>query len=275
MNNVFTPLSSLARGIALAAFLVIIGSGEASALPGGETEQSSGQKPFAVGERLVFSVSYGFITAGEAIMSIPRYDTIDGHQCYKVKFQVNSTRTFSWFYEVRDQYETNLDVDGIFPWRFEQHIREGHYRRDFTAEFDQVRHIAKTADGEYPIPPQVQDIMSAFYFARVADFSNYKPGQNLHLQNFYKDSTYELDVRYKGKQQIDVTAGTFNCIVIEPLAREGGLFKSDGKVFVWLTDDARRIPVRVSTKILIGSIDSELIEYSGINGPIDSKVKKD
>ena len=273
MNNVFTPLSSLARGIALAAFLVIIGSGEASALPGGETEQSSGQKPFAVGERLVFSVSYGFITAGEAIMSIPRYDTIDGHQCYKVKFQVNSTRTFSWFYEVRDQYETNIDVDGIFPWRFEQHIREGHYRRDFTAEFDQVRHIAKTADGEYPIPPQVQDIMSAFYFARTLDFSKCRIGDKIHLQNFYKDSTYELDIKFIGRQKIEVEAGTFNCIILEPLAKEWGLFKSDGSVLLWLSDDERKIPVKVSTKVVIGSIESELREYSGINGELKARVK--
>ena len=68
-------------------------------------------------------------------------------------------------------------------------------------------------------------------------------------------------------------AGTFRCLVIEPLAREGGLFKSEGKLFVWITDDDRRMPVRVSTKIAIGSVDSELVEYHGINGPIDAIVK--
>ncbi len=79
-------------------------------------------------------------------------------------FEVNSTRTFSWFFEVRDRYETYLDVAGVFPWRFEQHVREGHYRRDFIADFDQINHIAKTSDKQYPIPPKVNDIMSAFFF---------------------------------------------------------------------------------------------------------------
>ena len=116
-------------------------------------------------------------------------------------------------------------------------------------------------------------MLSAFFFARVIDFSNLKSGERVHLQNFYKDSTYELDVKYRGKQESDVGAGKFNCIVVEPLAREGGLFKSDGKVDIWLTDDERRIPVRVSTKILIGSIDAELVEMRGINGPIKSKVQ--
>src|SRR5258706_11634517 len=100
-------------------------------------------------------------------------------------------------------------------------------------------------------------MMSAFYFARTIDYSNFKPGQKIHLQNFYKDSTYELDVKFRGRQTIEVEAGTFNCVVIEPLAKEGGLFKSEGRVYVWITDDDRKMPIRVSSKIPIGSVESE------------------
>ena len=94
----------------------------------------------------------------------------------------------------------------------------------------------------------------------------------MHLQNFYKDSTYELDVKFRGKQTIEVESGIFNCLVIEPLAKEGGLFKNEGKVYVWLTDDERRVPVRVSSKIPIGTVESELTEYYGINGPLEAKI---
>ncbi|MBI5214854.1 MAG: DUF3108 domain-containing protein [Ignavibacteriae bacterium] len=228
-------------------------------------------KAFAAGEILKFDVNYGFVTAGEAVIKIS--DVMhNGRKCFKVDFEVDSKPFFDWIYKVRDRYSTIIDAEGLFPWRFEQHIREGGYTRDFIADFDQVHHFAHTTEGSHPIPPYVHDMLSAFFFARVVDFSNYKPGEKLRLQNFYKDSTYELDVKYKGKQEIEVEAGTFNCIVVEPLAREGGLFKSEGKVNVWLTDDERRIPVQVSTKVIIGSIDAELIEYSGINGPIPSKI---
>ncbi|HTR81581.1 MAG TPA: DUF3108 domain-containing protein [Bacteroidota bacterium] len=257
----------------LAIILLAANSGKAFGAAPGAQQSASGQTAFAVGERLVFNVGYGFITAGQAIMAIPNYDTIDGHQCYKVTFEVNSTPTFSWFYEVRDRYETNLDAEGIFPWHFEQHIREGRYKRDFTADFDQINHIAKTSEKEYPIPPRVQDMMSAFYYARTLDFSDRKVGEIIRLQNFYKDSTYALDVKFVGRQTIGVAAGKFRCIVIEPLAKEGGLFKSDGKVLIWLSDDDRKIPVKVSTKVVIGSIDSELKEYSGINGPLKARIK--
>jgi hypothetical protein len=93
------------------------------------------------------------------------------------------------------------------------------------------------------------------------------------MQNFYKDSTYELDVKFKGRQQIKVDAGKFNCVIIEPLVKEGGLFKSEGRIYIWLTDDERRIPVMVTAKILIGSVDSELVEYHGIAGSIRAKIQ--
>ena len=230
---------------------------------------------FSGGEFLRFDVNYGFFTAGEAIMRIT--DTLYGHnrKCFKIDFSVNTKPFFDLVYKVRDRYRTIVDVEGLFPWRFEQHIREGGYARDFTADFDQVRHVARTSEGEHRIPAYVHDIMSAFYFSRTIDYANYTPGQKIHLQNFYKDSTYELDVKFKGRQEIEVDAGTFKCIVVEPLAREGGLFKSEGRVYVWLTDDDRKMPVKVSSKIAIGSIDSDLIEYRGLNGPVSARIAGD
>ena len=231
------------------------------------------QSAFTVGERLVFDVGYSFIVAGEAVMSIPKVDTIAGRPSYQILFTVNSTPTFSWIYKVEDRYETMLDVEGLFPWRFSQHIREGGYRRDFQAEFDQRTHVAKANDTEYPIPPFVHDIVSAFYFARTLDYSKFRPGQKHVLFNFYKDTTYQLAIKFLGYQRVDVDAGKFDCVVVEPLIQEGGLFKSEGRIIIWLTNDDRKIPVKVSTKVAVGSIETELREYKGINGPIKAKVE--
>jgi len=231
------------------------------------------QSAFAVGERLVFDVGYSFFTAGEAVMSIPRTDTLYGRPCYEVVFTVNSTPTFSWIYRVEDRYETYLDVSGIFPWKFVQKVREGRYKRDFTAVFDQISNVAHAEGKQYPIPPYVHDVVSAFYYVRTLDYSTSRPGEKIMLQNFYKDTTYTLAVKFLGRQRIEVDAGTFDCIIVEPLIKEGGLFKSEGRVLIWLTDDDRKIPVKVSTKIIIGSIDAELREYSGVFGSISAKVK--
>jgi hypothetical protein len=228
---------------------------------------------FGVGERLVFDVNYGFITAGEAVMTVPAYDSIADRKVYRIEFTVNSLPSFSWIYKVEDRYLTFIDVDAIVPLKFEQHIREGTYRRDFIAEFDQVNRVARTSEGQYPIPEYVHDIMSAFYYARTIDFSGMDAGHGIMLSNFYRNKSHDLMVRFLGRQVLEVEAGTFNTIVVEPMVKEGGLFKSEGRIVIWLSDDERKIPVRVNTKVVIGSIDTELKSYSGLVGPLTSRTR--
>ncbi|NLT52268.1 MAG: DUF3108 domain-containing protein [Ignavibacteria bacterium] len=228
-------------------------------------------KAFKVGEKLTFDVNYGFVTAGVATMEIPKIKKISGREAYNVTFMVNTVPSFDIFYKVRDRYESYIDVEGLFPWRFEQHIREGGFSRDFSAFFDQRKGIAKTTEGKHEIPAYVNDIISAFYLARTFDYSKLKIGDKFHLENFYKDKVYPLDVVYLGKETITVEAGTFNCVIVEPLVREGGLFKNEGNIVVWLTDDDLKIPVKVKTKVIIGSIDAELTAYEGLAGKLTSK----
>lgn len=228
---------------------------------------------FGAGERLVFDVSYGFITAGEAIIQIPRIERVRGRDAYRVEFLVNSLPSFSWIYKVEDRYLTFIDTVSLLPHRFEQHIREGSYRRDFVADFDRDRRVAVTTEGEFPILPEVHDIFSAFFYARTVDYSGMVAGDSILLYNYYRDRYYELMIRVLGRQELEIEAGTFRTIVVEPIVKEGGLFKSEGRIVIWLTDDDLKVPVRVNTKVVIGSIDSELREYSGLAGPLRARIR--
>ena len=226
---------------------------------------------FKVGEKLTFSIKYGPVTAGIAEFEIPKTKRISGRDAYYITFKVNTIPSFDPFYKVRDRYVTYMDVEGLFPWRFEQHIREGGYKRDFSAFFDQRRGTAKTSEGSYDIPRYVNDIVSAFFLARTFDFSDKQVGDKVHLENFYKDKVFPLDVIYHGKETVDVEAGTFDCIILEPLVVEGGLFKSEGNIVLWMTDDANHMPVKVKTKVIVGAIDAELKKYTGLKNDISYK----
>jgi hypothetical protein len=228
-------------------------------------------KAFRAGEKLTFNVNYGFVTAGIATMEVEGIRRISARNAYHVLFLVNTVPSFDWIFKVRDRYETFIDTEGLFPWRFEQHIREGSYSRDFSAFFDQRRGKAKTSEGSYDIPPYVNDILSAFYYARTLDYSKMKVNDMILLHNFYKDKVYDLNVKYLGKETVSVAAGTFDCIIVEPLVQEGGLFKSEGSITVWLSDDDLKLPVKVKTKVVIGSIDAELTKYEGLAGKLTSK----
>jgi hypothetical protein len=230
---------------------------------------------FGLGERLEYNVGYKFITAGTAVFSIGKEPIKRaGRPCYDIRFEVASLKSLDFLYRVRDRYRTFVDIDGVFPWAFQQSIREGGFHKDFSATFDHTNRTATTTEGVFAIPQFVHDIVSAFYYVRSVDLRTYKKGQILYLQNFFDRSTHELAVKVHGRQQVEVDAGTFNCIVVEPVIKSGSLFKYEGKLLLWLSDDDRRIPVKVSTKIAIGSIDATLTKYSGLRGPLSSLIRK-
>ena len=244
-----------------------------SARPKTTAFRSQPNTAFDVGERLVFDISYGFVTAGQAVMVIPGYKYINGRKAFEINTYAVSTEAFDNIFKVRDKYSSFVDVDGIFPHRFEQHVREGKYNRDYEAFFDQDELTAETGDGEkYKIPRYVNDILSAFYYVRTLDLSKYHKGDKISLQNFYDGKTHPLDVMILGRQRIEVDAGTFDCVVVEPMVVEGGLFKNEGSIRIWLTNDANKMPVKVSTKVVIGSIDVSLTKYQGLKNPVTAKI---
>ncbi len=233
------------------------------------------QEAFGFGEVLNYEVGYKFITAGIGFFKVlPEPVKVNGRDAYDIRFAVKSKKELEWIYKVYDRYRTVLDVGGIFPHKFEQHIHEGGYKTDFECEFDQVNNKAIIKDTtKHDVPEYVHDIVSALYYVRTLDFSKIKKDSIIKLQNFFKDSTYTLGVKYLGKQVVEVEAGKFRTLVIEPMVVEGGLFKSEGKILVWLSDDDRKIPVKVATKIIIGYVGAELSSYRGLRGPLDAKIK--
>lgn len=239
-----------------------------------ETNRYVPNEAFGTGERLDYRVGYKFITAGKASFEVqPKTVIRNGRPCYDVRFEVRSLESLEWIYRVRNQYRTLMDISGIFPWEFEQINREGNYKKDFKATFDQSKHVARTTEGEFPITPYIHDIVSAFYYVRTQDLRKYSNNSIIPLRNFFDRASHDLGVKILGKQTVEVEAGKFRCIVIEPLIKDGGLFKSDGRILIWLSDDDRKIPVKVSSKIPIGAIDAELTSYKGLRGPLDSKVE--
>jgi hypothetical protein len=227
---------------------------------------------FTVGEKLTFDISFGFITAGQAVMSIPDYRYVNGRKTFETRVEAASASGFDLFFKVRDRYETYMDVDGIFPWRFEQHVREGGYSRDYNAFFDPETKTAETSDGKkYDTPQYVHDIVSAFYYVRTLDMTHSRKGDVIQMENFYDGKTHPLNVRVLGHQQVETDAGTFECSVIEPMVVEGGLFKNEGTIKIWLTDDENHLPVKMSSKILIGEIEAKLTKYEGVRSALTAK----
>ncbi len=215
--------------------------------------------PFGVGERFVFSIEYGPIKAGTATLEINDIVMVDGYPCYHIQSLAQSGKTFSLFFKVRDEVNSFMDKHGLFSRRFTKSLEEGKYRAKQDIHYDQNKHIATYQNGkQYEIPPEAHDVLSAFYFSRCLEL---KIGEDIAIETHADKKNYPLLVKVLRKETIEVPAGKFDCIVVEPVLRTPGLFKQQGKLTVWLTDDAMRMPVLMKSKVFIGAIDAKLKDY--------------
>jgi hypothetical protein len=213
----------------------------------------------AVGERLVFTVRYGMIKAGTAVMEIVDRKKVDGRPAYHVVSTANSNSVFDGIYRVRDRVVSLMDEDRLYSLYFEKHLREGRYRADQQVRFDHVRAVATYHDGrEAAITPGAFDVLAAFYRVRTMPL---QPGQRFFLDSHDNRKNFPLRVTVQRRERVETPAGTFDCLAVEPTLRSGAFFKNEGKLTIWLTDDDRRMPVLMRSKLPIGAISVELIEY--------------
>ncbi|HDL02562.1 MAG: DUF3108 domain-containing protein [Candidatus Zixiibacteriota bacterium] len=213
---------------------------------------------FGIGERFDFDIGYGFINAGYATMEVRELIEYDGRPCYQIVSTANSNKFFSSFYRVEDRAESIVDAIGIFSWYFEKNLKEGNYRANRSYTIDQKNHYAVYKEDTLEVAPFVQDALSVLYYVRTQDLD---VGKSIFIDNFTDGKNYPLEVKVRQKETVKVKAGTFDCIVVEPIMMASGVFRHEGRLKVWLTDDRLKMPVLMKSKVLVGSISAELTDY--------------
>lgn len=240
--------------------------------------------PFEIGERLVFKLRYGFISAGQAEMKVLGLKTNGFGNYYHIQTTARSSRSFDWVYKVRDVVNSYMDAQNLYSIHFEKLLREGGYKADTFVDYvyqDSVARvkflrykdgmkIRKKEEYEVRIPPTgVFDALSAFYYIRTLDLNGV---DTVFVPTHEKRKVYNLPVIISGPEIVKVKAGKFRCWRLEPALLEEGIFKHEGKINIWLTDDEFKIPIQMTTKVIVGHITAELIKIRGISRPIPAKL---
>lgn len=214
---------------------------------------------FGVGESLQFDLGYGFINAGTATMEVVDLIEYEGRPAYRLLSTAKSNKFFSSFYPVRDRVESIFDAVGLFSWHFDKELREGKYRARRIYTFDQVAHSTVYKGDTIAVAHYVQDALSALYYIRTLTL---KVGQSFFIDSFVDGRHFNMEVKVHRRETIKTKAGKFDCLVVEPIMKSAGVFKHEGKLTVWLTDDRLHMPVLMKSKVLVGSISAELTDYS-------------
>jgi len=181
-----------------------------------------------------------------------------------------TTPSFDWFLKVRHRYDSYVDQTQLLPMQFTESVREGKYKRDSYANFDQKGNKIVASKGTFTSPDVTFDILSMYYFARCLDLKYVKVGEIIKMKYFLDDGIYPLDIEYLGKETITTESGKFECIKFSPALQPGRVFRKDSRMYMRITNDANRIPVKVEVEILIGSLVLELEKYEGLKNPITS-----
>jgi hypothetical protein len=215
---------------------------------------------FGPGEKLTFSVQYGLISAGEAILEIdPNIKIRSERPTYHIVSQAASNSTFSTVFRVRDRVESYMDTLDLHSVRFEKHLREGNYKKDLWIEFDHARRKA-VIDGqrECDVQPHVQDVLSSLYYVRTLKL---EPGKSIYVPNHDNGKNYPLEIRVEARERVTVDAGTFDCLILEPVLMGEAVFKQNGRLKVWVTDDELHMPVLLKSKVFVGAIAGVLTKF--------------
>ncbi|MCQ2092730.1 MAG: DUF3108 domain-containing protein [Fibrobacter sp.] len=234
----------------------------------GEPNLPEVKAPWMKGERLEFNLSWGPITAGTATLEVK--PSTDG----KTEFytMAHDKGAFKRIYPVADTIYTRVRNKGLMTEVFRKTLHEGSYHNKSVIRFDRkgekawlsdtvftddkVRKVKRSADTVVAIQGMEHSIMSAFYLVRTMPLT---VGGTSRFSAVSGKKRYELKVVTHGREKMKTILGEVNTVKVEPVLDGDGIFVSKGRIFIWLTDDDRRIPVLMECEIALGSIKAKLI----------------
>jgi len=242
----------------------------------GQTSRSKDLLPtnnFVPGEYIQYKIVYKFseawVTAGNVSFEFSER-AVDGKRHTVCIAKGNSAPAFDLFYKVRDEYATVFEPNTLLPKYFFRRVNEGGFKinNDFDFKHDSLKVIAEMQDSKNPhridtmkITPNTQDILSAIIYCRNLNYSKLDSGGMFQFPIFLDNELFEVGVKYLGKKEISTDYGEYNCIVLQPLLLTGRIFSETDQMRIYVTDDARRIPVFIESPLKVGRIIAVMTKY--------------
>ena len=235
---------------------------------------------FHSGEKLTFRFYYdswmtGKVTAGIGVIEVKdQKKTFNDRKVFLIESDGKSKGMFNWFYKVHDRFKSYVDKEFMAPYYFVRRTREGGYKKDDEYTFDQVNHTVTTRSVTMAIPPYTQDFLSAIYYARTLNGDTLKTGDIIPISFFLDDSVYVSSIVFEGRDTIEVDLGSFRCLRFRPGLVSGEVFSDKYPMTLWISDDKNHLPILAKSKVIVGNLKAELIEYEGLKNPVNSLIEK-
>ncbi len=243
--------------------------------------------PFAVGQELQYRIRVGPMTVGQSSMAVTGRMVHDGAECLVFQTTASATPMISSFFPVNDRITSYWDINALRPVWMEKRLNEGNFHRNYDVRFDyagrrafwkehrfagntkkagELNKDAKWKDQEgvtENLPGALQDMLSAIYFARMAD-AQAGPGDEFSMPVYDDLQVTTLKMRVVKKEKIKMRINgreyVYHSVVTQPFIQTSGLFKSKGDLTIWISDDTKRYPLKITAGIdPVGTVTTELV----------------
>ena len=213
---------------------------------------AGGTRKLPYSEKLVYDVYWKFINVGYGTLEIKGVVDFRGRKAYSICSESVSAPFFDFFFKVRDTNYSWVDAENFYSLAFEQHIREGGFKRNRRINYDQAAHTAVNNKGEsFGIPANVLDVLAALYRVRTLDL---RPDSAITVAVNSGKKNYDMRVKIDGRDTVEVAGKKINALIVEPELQDTGIFMNKGALIIWFSDDENHIPLKMQSEISVGSI---------------------
>jgi hypothetical protein len=208
------------------------------------------EKTYSAGETLDYTVTWMKVAGGTARMTISEKDGK-----YRITSVVKSGGGLARFVKVRDEIETIVDAGDFSTLRYSKHLDErGDKMEEVTTIEEGVASRKRKKVRKVQVPRPVYDPISVIYYFRTLELA---PGKTYEFDLISDGKLYTVHARVVRREKVTTPAGTFDTLLVEPQMASAGVQREE-QLFIWYTDDDRRLPVRIRTEVKFGSVTATL-----------------
>jgi Protein of unknown function (DUF3108) len=225
--------------------------------------------PFESGERAVYRASWNGLISVASAEIYTTSTVVDGRKIYQVRVEAKSSRILDLIWKMRDTISSTFEAKALAPSRFTFRQRENSRVIDTDARYNEAskrwavhrQQVGKRAKIYEFDSDNTLDPLTAVYLARSLDF---KPGDRLYFKIFGGRYRYLLELQIESKERVSLESGkTLEAFKIIPRLQnitKNGYAERFNEAVIWISADERRLPVKLSGKIVFGSVYLELVD---------------
>jgi hypothetical protein len=233
------------------------------------------QAAFAPGEILRYKLRWGLIPAGEAELKVMPVETIDGVQVFHFVMKARTNAFADAFYRLRSRIDAYADLEMTRSIKYVKKTEVRNKHKIDTVDFNwQQSHARyhrrevlngppveiKNQDQTTPLMDGTFDPLSAFYYTRTIRLN----GQtNVARPVSDGKKCVMANARILGRERIKINGNKYDTLLISPDLRDvKGVFQKskNAKIRIWVSADRYQIPLRIQSKVIVGSFTGDLID---------------